>query len=99
MEVQELSKLVNSIVVVSGTSGESTRIFSKKRKKRKRSKHLRGHEKLTRKILDASVISSRELRDRHERSSRKKRDGWLRDLGKNMYKAHKKGSKKLRIRL
>jgi hypothetical protein len=35
--------------------------------------------------------------ERHERSNRKKRDGWLRDYGYNMLRANRVAMKKLRL--
>ena len=36
---------------------------------------------------------------RHDRSNQKKKNGWLKDMGKNLSKAQKKGLKKMKIRI
>jgi hypothetical protein len=71
-------------------------VYSLKKKRKKQSKGLRFLEKLVRRRAQASQAFSNEYAERHRRSNRKKRDGWLRDLGVNVFKANDKAAKKLR---
>jgi len=45
----------------------------------------------------AMSAGSGEYISRHDRSNRKKRDGWLRDYVFNLARANREGMKKLRI--
>lgn len=64
-------------------------------KKRKVSRGLRGMEKAERRVLEAVDTFAGELLDRHNRSTRKRKDGWLRDGQLNLMKAQRKAIKKL----
>jgi len=67
-------------------------------KRKKRTRELRGVERLVRRsAMAGSAFSDRYLRE-HRKSNRKKRDGWLRDFDDNVYKASKKGSKRFKAR-
>ena len=77
--------------------GESTTLYKKKRKKKKVSRYLRPLERAQRRLLKASDAFASESLGRHNRSNRKRRDGFLRDLGINQIKASRKAFKKLRI--
>jgi hypothetical protein len=70
----------------------------KKKKKRKRSRELKGLERAVRRTAMASSSFSNRYLKAHRKSTRKKKDGWLRDLDDNLYKASKKGNKKLKLR-
>ncbi len=65
-------------------------------KKRKRTKAMRNPEKNTRVFLNAARTLIDELDDRHDRSSRKRKDGWVQDGPSNLLKAHRQAGKKLR---
>ena len=79
-----------------GTS--RTVLYRSKRRKRKQTTGIRSLERLARRAAEAEDVFSSEYLDRHRRSNRKKRDGWLRDLNRNLYRAAEKGSKKLKVR-
>lgn len=68
----------------------------KKKRKRKRSKMLEAPEKNARVILGAARTFWEELEDRHEHSTRKRKDGWIADAPRNVLKAQRKAAKKLR---
>lgn len=70
-------------------------VFQKKTRKRKVSRPLKGIEKAHRRVLEAASSFASTLLDRHERSSSKRRDGWLRDGNWNVLKANRKAWKKL----
>ena len=61
--------------------------------KKKNSKLLRPVEKLVRRLGRAQENSATIYRERHELSSRKKKNGWLVDIISNMRKAQSKGWK------
>jgi hypothetical protein len=63
--------------------------------RRRRSRLLKVPERNMRKVNAAARAFIDELDTRHERSTRKKKDGWLRDSPKNVMKANRKALKKL----
>ena len=68
---------------------------SKKRKKKKGSLGFRELERAVRGVGEAQQAFTDELLRRHRRSNRKSRDGWVRDLGPNVFKAGQKSMRKL----
>lgn len=70
-------------------------IYVTRRSKRKRSRGLRGIEKLVHDFTDASAAFSGNYLRRHRRANRKKRDGWLRDLDRNLVLAARRGRRRL----
>ncbi len=91
----ELPRGVKKVLVVKGDQievwGERPR-----RKKRRTSKLLRPAEKLVRRSAEAGEAWSGTYLDRHGDAARKKKNGWLKKMPKNVYKANRKGLKKLR---
>jgi hypothetical protein len=80
--------------------GTVTRVvLSKKKKKRRVSKRWRKMDKALRKLNRAQQTSASEYLKRHERSNRKKKNGAIKDLGKNLSRSQRKGRKKLKIRI
>jgi len=67
------------------------------RKKKKSSGLLRPFEKAARRAASATEAFSQSYLSRHDRSNRKNRDGWIRDVIPNVVKAENKGKKKLRL--
>jgi hypothetical protein len=72
-------------------------VVGSSRKKKKMSRGLRSFERWARRFGRAVNSASDTYLVRHDRSNRKKRDGWLRDYVFNMVRANRKGMKKLRI--
>lgn len=64
-------------------------VFRNEGGKKKASKLLRPVEKLVRRLNKTQALSASLYRERHERSSRKKKNGWLSDIVTNMRKAQK----------
>jgi hypothetical protein len=60
------------------------------RGKKKQSKFLRPLEKSIRKRMSARSRFSRAYLELHNRATRRKRNGWLRELGRNMIKARRR---------
>lgn len=53
-------------------------------------------ERSARRIAKGQLKTAEGYLSRHEKSNRKKKDGWLRDFNANVFKASKKGLKQLR---
>jgi|GEM_PF-1058241 len=63
---------------------------SKRRKKKKRKKQsaaLKPYEKVVFKLAERYNKATKEYRDRHSRSNKKKKNGWIKDFPKNYSKA------------
>jgi hypothetical protein len=91
---------VKSIVLLEqGADGAvtSTRLF-KERRKRRVSRRWRRLEKTLRRVSLAQSTAADDYMRRHKRSGQKKKNGAVRDMGKNMWRAQRKGAKKLKIR-
>lgn len=67
------------------------------KRKRKVSKQWRSMDKMLRRMSRAQETAAGEFRRRHERSNRRKKNGGIRDLSKNVRRAQRKGIKKLKI--
>merc|ERR1711872_65138 len=61
----------------------------RKKKKKKQARALRPTEKMVFSMAKRYDKATKEYRDRHERSNRKKKNGWIKDFAKN-YKAMNK---------
>src|SRR5213595_2218505 len=59
-------------------------------KKKKTAKRYRPLEKIMRQVMSASEVTATDYLARHRRSSAKKKNGWLRDLSKNVSRARTK---------
>ncbi len=66
--------------------------------KRKRvSKRYKKADKWLRRIAKAQHVASSDFLQRHERANAKKKNGGVRKLGRNVWKAGRKGAKKLDV--
>lgn len=92
VEVLKMS-FIKRITVIG--EGGTSQVFKDKKKKRKSTRMLRPLEKVARRVLEAGNEMTDQALDRHNRSSRKKKDGWMKDLMKNTMKANQKAVKKL----
>lgn len=72
-------------------------VKSGKRKRKKLSKSTRLFEKIARRAARVQLAIAENYLERHERSNRKKRDGWARDLGYNLLRAQEKGAKQFKL--
>ena len=75
----------------------SERLYTQKGRRKKPYRGTGLADKLVRRWVRATAVGAAELANRHETSSRRKRSGGLRDLGKNMFKASRKASKRFRL--
>ena len=65
--------------------------------KRKGTRLLRPFDRAVRRLARAQETVAAEYLARHDRSNSKRRDGWLRDLGNNVYRASRRGQKALKL--
>lgn len=97
----KLGKVVKRVTILASDDASqsySTVVYKRKRKTKKGSPGLRNLEKMTRNVMDAQSTQLDRYISRHKRSNRKRKNGWLRDMGSNMMSASSKGMKKLRVR-
>jgi hypothetical protein len=98
MQTLKLSKAVQRVTLIRlDESGFNVPlvVHRRKRKRKKQSKSLRPVEKAIRKLAGAQLAASEVYLDRHKRSNRRKKNGWVRRLPKNVIRAQKKFRKKL----
>ena len=70
--------------------------YDKYPKQKRGSRLLRPLERLVRHKAEARKVAVDDYLERHIRSNERKRNGWLRDLGSNLYKSMRTARKKLR---
>lgn len=100
MDLPRLSKSVQRITVLERDStGElsSVVVFERRKKGKKGSRAVRPLEKIARSIADANEAYATSYRDRHKKSNRKRRDGWMRDFPVNITRAGRKGFRKFSV--
>lgn len=100
MEVSRMAKSVRSVVrLESDPSGGVTpvEIYRRADGKKKGTRLLRPLDRAMRRLARAQEAAATTYLERHERSNGKKRNGWLRDLGNNVYRASKKGQKAVKL--
>lgn len=82
-------------VVPMGGGGPAETIYVKKAEKRKASRFLKPMERGARRLLEANQAYAEELLKQHNKSNRKRKDGWLRDLGLGQIRAWRRSLKTL----
>ena len=104
MQVVRLQQLAKRVTLLqTNASGVVTPVTlyekdsKKKKKKKKSSMPLRGMETIAEQMVEAQKAFADTLSKEFESSRRKKTDGWLMDMGKNVYKATQKAGKKIRV--
>jgi hypothetical protein len=99
----KLPKSVKRITILkarpeSDGGSEVQAVVKKKRKRKRKSKGLmRIMERVARRNAEANSEAADSYLSRHRRSNRKRRDGWVRDLGYNWMRARRKGDKKFKL--
>ncbi len=99
----KLPKSIRRITILKADSadGGSTLgrvVVKKKRKKKKQSKGLvKIWERVARRSARANESTNSNYLQRHRRSNKKRRDGWLRDFGYNWQRAGRKGGKRFKL--
>jgi hypothetical protein len=99
----KLPKFIKRITILKKEEGspldaEQLMVVKPRRKRRKRSRGLvRVWERLARRSAKAESKTADTYLERHNRSNRKRRDGWLRDYSYNVLRARRKGGKSFRL--
>ena len=95
MQRLNIGKSVKKISIV-GPRGSGIIILhkGKKSKRKKQSKELKPFGKIVRKMSKDNLKSAKSFDKNNKKSDRKKKDGWMKDLSKNMSKANKNKSMK-----
>lgn len=88
-------KSVRKVIVV-GDAGDVAVLQSSKSKKKSQSALLKPFERVQRRMAEAVKAGASEYLDGHEKSNRKKKNGWVRDIGKNTADANRKAMKQAR---
>jgi len=78
--------LIRRITVLkrSGKTTEVVTVYRQPRKRRKTSPLLRPIERTARRLVRAQIVFGQEALRRHDRSNRRRRDGWLIDAPANL---------------
>jgi hypothetical protein len=101
MDIPRLNSSVRSVTILQKDSSGVVAplvIYQRRRgKKRKSTALLKPFEAITRRVVDAQATTLQSYRSRHDRSNRKKKDGWVRDLPVNVVRASQRGAKALKI--
>ncbi len=94
-----MGKRVEEVVELSRDRRGRTRavtLYSKKKRRKKGTWALNQVAHVIRTLAASQRASADAYLERHDRSNRKKPDGWIRDLPYNVYRAVRRGGKKLR---
>jgi hypothetical protein len=95
-----LPESVRSVIVLRpDPSGRmiSTTLHEPEKKKTKGSRNVRSFERPVVSATKSLRAFADSYLERHDKSNEKKKNGWVRDLPYNLYKADIKGMKKLRV--
>ena len=76
---------------------EPVEIYRRPETTKKGTRALRPLDRVVKRIARAQETAATTYLERHARSNEKKRDGWLRDMGNNVYRASTKGQKALKL--
>jgi hypothetical protein len=94
-----VTKGVESITIIKREEGggETTRTVYRRKSRRKRgTEPLDSLGHVVRKIVEGGRLAAEKYLGEHDESNRKKRDGWVRDLPYNVYRATSRGLRKVR---
>ena len=97
MDMPRLSRTVRRITMLTrDDTGNVVPVvlFRRGRKSKKGSTALRGVERVARRFGEATNAATERYLDRHKKSNKKRKDGWLRDANLNLTRAGQKGWKK-----
>lgn len=89
--------IIPQLASTAGGAGSIIVIKGKKNKRKKLSKSTKLFEKLARRSARVGSKMYGQYLSRHGRSNRKKKNGWLKDLGKNMFNSVRKGRKAFKL--
>jgi hypothetical protein len=91
-----LPKSVRQVIVLSSSAnGPATPVivYGASSDKKKGSKMLRSIEKGARRLAKAQASAASSYLDRHQKSNTEKKNGWVKDIKKNVVKSVKVGKK------
>ena len=100
MRELSLSKSVSSVMLLKRDSSgnvEPVTLYKRRRKKKKSTWGLRGLERVVCRTMEAQKAFADTLRDETQKSRRRTKNGWLLDLGNNVFKAVSRGGKEIRL--
>jgi hypothetical protein len=100
MRELSLGKSVSSVTLMQrDTSGDlkPVTLYKRRRKKKGSTWGLRGLETVVCRTLDAQKAFADTLREETQKSRRRTKNGWLLDLGNNVFKAISSGRKEVRL--
>jgi hypothetical protein len=86
-------------ILTTDASGQvnPTVIYESTAKKKKGSRRLKPVESGVRRAMESFSTAADDYLARHDESNTKERDGWLMEMPGNVYKAVKKGSKRMKM--
>jgi hypothetical protein len=90
-------KDVSSVVVLrpNGVGFEPVQVYNGEDVSRSTSRRLRPLEKVIVRTMRAQATATTNYLDKHEKSASRKKNGWFKDLRKNISKSTRRDSKKL----
>lgn len=94
-----MGKGVEEVVQLTRTASgrvRATTLYRKRKRKKRGTWGLNQVEKVVRTIASSQRAFADSYLERHNESIRKKKDGWIRDMPYNVYRAARRGGKKLR---
>jgi hypothetical protein len=100
MRELSLSKSVSSVMLLQRDSSgdvKSVTLYKRRRKKKRSTWGLRGLERVVSRTMEAQRAFADTLRDETQKSRRRTKNGWLLDLGNNVFKAISSGGKEIRL--
>src|SRR5437764_11621967 len=95
-----LGKNIRRVTILTkDASGQVTPtvLYEGRSAKRKQSRTLKPVESAVRRGAEAIAATANSYLSRHENSNTKERDGWLMDMTGNVYKAMRKGRKRMKM--
>jgi hypothetical protein len=72
-------------------------VYSSSDTSRKTTKKLKPIERLVNQFVEAQAVIVDDYRHRHHQSAEKKKNGWFKELGKNVRKSTAKGRKRIKL--
>lgn len=89
MEPIQIDSIVESITFLKarGDGTYYSKSLTEAGPSKKQSKGLKPLERMIRKLVKSELAAANTYLERHERSNRRKSNGWLWDMGKNLKKA------------
>jgi hypothetical protein len=95
---RKFPKIVKSITVADGDEGEGREariVYKRKGAKKRGSPGLRKLDKLVRRVANANETFAGKYLSRHDRSNKRRKNGWLRDIVSNTARAIAPAARKI----